>query len=259
LGSTRTWLLLVVVQIGLLALLAAVGPTVSETSPLRYVGLACAAGVFVCFPPLVLKLFVAAQARIGNGALPMVRFVADHQAAMILAVWAMIGAALAMAMPTIVADIRAEREAAATPTAAATEYTIAAAAAPPSAGGAGPVTTAENPAAGSPERTAILNALRQRLHTRSRFRVDHLRVAGRWAFVRATEEVELDRGEAQETDLSVAALLEHPAGSTRSWWRITELWTLPDERERPLADFARRVRQRVRAEGLPAGLLPDDL
>lgn len=257
-GSTRTWLLLVVVQIGLLALLAAVGPTVSETSPLRYVGLACAAGVFVCVPPAVVKLFVAAQVRVGNGALPMVRTVADHQAAVILAVWGMMAAALATAMPTIMADIRAERAAVAG-AAGLAEYTVAAVTAPPSAvdtPAALPVTT---PAAGSPQRTAILDALRRRLKTGSRFRVDHLRTAGRWAFVRATEVVELDRGEEQETDLSVAALLEQPTGSTTGWWRIAELWTLPQERERPLREFARRVRQRVRAEGLPAAFLPDDL
>jgi hypothetical protein len=69
-GSTRTWLLLVVVQIGLLALLAAVGPTVSGTSPLRYVGLACAAGVFVCVPPLIVKPFVASHAASAGGCAP---------------------------------------------------------------------------------------------------------------------------------------------------------------------------------------------
>jgi hypothetical protein len=164
-----------------------------------------------------------------------------------------------MAMPTITADIRADRAAAVADAASPTEYTVAAVTAPPSAVGTAPALPVTTPAAGSPLRTAIVDALRRRLKTGSRFRVDHLRTAGRWAFVRATEVVELDGGEEQETDLSVTALLEHPTGSTTGWWRIAELWTLPQESERPLAEFARRVRQRVRAEGLPAALLPEDL
>jgi hypothetical protein len=113
------------------------------------------------------------------------------------------------------------------------------------------------PAAGSPARTGILAAVRRQLATSSRFKVDHVRVAGRWAFVRATEVVPLDGGEQQETDLSVAALLEQPAGSPR--WIVREYWTLPSEDERPLATFRRRVHERLRAERIPSSMIPDDL
>jgi hypothetical protein len=130
----------------------------------------------------------------------------------------------------------------------------AAAQAPPSS-----TVAATTPGAGSPQRTAILDALRRQLKSTSRFKVDHVRVAGRWAFVRATEVVPLDGDELQETDLSVAALLERPAGSTTGTWRVSDYWTLPGESERPLTAFRRRVRERMRAERLPAELIPGDL
>lgn len=72
-GSTRLWLVLVVVQIVTLALLAAAGPVTAATPALRYTGYACLAGLFVCIPPIAVKLFVAAQLRMGNSAHPMVR------------------------------------------------------------------------------------------------------------------------------------------------------------------------------------------
>lgn len=115
------------------------------------------------------------------------------------------------------------------------------------------------PGPGSPQRTAILDGLRNRLRSKGKFRVDHIRVAGNWAFVRATETVELDRGALQETDNTVAALLELPAASTNGWWRVADTWTLPDDAEKPLAEFMRRVRQRLRAEGLPDSLLQGDM
>jgi hypothetical protein len=113
------------------------------------------------------------------------------------------------------------------------------------------------PAAGSPSRAGILTAVRRQLSATSRFKVDHVRVAGRCAFVRATEVVPLDRGEQQETDLSVAALLERSPDT--SSWIVRDYWTLPGESERPFADFRRRVRERLRVERIPAALLPGDL
>ena len=115
------------------------------------------------------------------------------------------------------------------------------------------------PGRDSPERNAIVNALRQWLQSPSSFRIDHIRIARRWAFVRATEVVALEGGERQETDLTVAALLENPSGKPATQWRIVDLWMLPDETERPLEAFVRRVRARLQAERLPHALLPDDL
>jgi hypothetical protein len=123
-------------------------------------------------------------------------------------------------------------------------------------GGAISVST---PGRGSPHRTEILAAIRQRLNTSARFRVDHIRVAGRWAFVRATEVVTLDHGELQETDFTVAALLQRASAESTDSWRVVDYWTLPGEQERPLAEFKRRLRALQHAERLPAGLFPADL
>ena len=263
-GTTRFWLFLFLGQIAVLAILAWLGES-RTSAPLRWLGIACLVGIFLSAPALMIKSFVAGQRRIGNGELSMVRGVQRNEVALILGSWVLIGAALAMAWPTIRKDIADERQANATAAAmaAATPADVAAMSAPPPS----PVPESASrvddpvvtPAAGSPERAAILDALRTRLKTKSRFKVDHMRLAGEWAFVRATEIVELDGNERQETDLTVAALLEKPKGSTTGWWRIADYWTLPENEERPLADFTRRVKQRVAAERLPAALLPDDL
>jgi len=262
-GSTRFWLFLFFGQIAVLAVLASLGES-RTTAPLRWLGIACVIGIFLSAPALVVKSFVAGQRRIGNGGLSMVRGVQRNEVTLIVGSWTLMGVALAMAWPTIRRDIAAERRANAMTTPVdASASDVAATSAPP------PEPTPESeprvddpvvtPAAGSPERAAILEALRTRLKTQSRFKVDHLRLAGEWAFVRATEIVELDGNEQQETDLTIAALLEKPKGSTTGWWRIADHWTLPENDEKPLADFTRRVKQRIAAERLPRALLPDDL
>jgi hypothetical protein len=258
-GSTRMWLLLAVAQIVTLIILAAAGPVTAATPALRYIGFACLAGIFACIPPIVVKLFVAAQIRVGNGAHPVVRGLREHEAVVIVTVWVMIVAALMMAMPRILSDLRAERDAASmlagsTPDSQPIQPTATSSASAPVEDI--PVST---PGPGSPERAAILDAVRRRVKPSGKFRVDHIRMAGGWAFVRATEVFPLDGGELQETDLTVAALLELPAGSTTGWWRIADYWTLPGDQDRPLAEFAKRVRDRLRAERLPAALLPGDL
>jgi hypothetical protein len=111
------------------------------------------------------------------------------------------------------------------------------------------------PAAGSPVRRAILDALRAHLGIKSRFQVDHLKVAGAWAYLRCGEVVELDGHEVQETDLSVAALLERGADGK---WVIVESWTLPSEDQHPFAAFVKRVKAREASERLPHALFPPD-
>jgi hypothetical protein len=278
-GTTRMWLILVAVQFVTLVLLASVGSITTTFPALRYVGLACAAGLFICIPPLALKGFIAGQLRIGNGDLRMVRGVQRHEAAVIFGFWLMMGAALLMALPRIRSDMRAEREAAAAMEAAnalmadsqkymlpdATRSAAGSAASTSSDTGSSAAATRNapvqvtTPGPDSPLHTAIVDALRNRLKSSGRFRVDHIRAAGKWAFVRATETVTLDGGETQETDNTIAALLELPAGSKMGWWRIVDVWTLPGEADKPLAEFTRRVRQRLRAEGVPETLLPADL
>ena len=262
-GTTRFWLFLFLGQIAVLAILAWLGEG-RTPAPLRWLGIACIVGIFLSAPALMIKTFVAGQRRVGNTDLAMVRGVQRNEVALVVGAWVLMGAALALAWPTIKRDIAAERQSDATPAAAgATPGDIAAVMAPPPSAmpesesrGDDPVVT---PAAGSPERAAILDALRTRLKTKSRFKVDHIRTSGGWAFVRATEIVELDGNEQQETDLTVAALLELPKGSTTGWWRIADYWTLPENDEKPLAEFTRRVKQRIAAERLPTALLPDDL
>ena len=262
-GSTRFWLFLFLGQIVVLAILSWLGEA-RTTVPLRWLGIACIVGIFLSAPAMMIKSFVSAQRRIGNGELSMVRGVQRNEVALILGSWVLMGAALAMAWPTIKQDIAAERQAntmAAQVNASPAD--IAAMSAPPPSSVPESESRVDDPvltpAAGSPERAAILDALRTRLKIESRFKVDHLKLAGEWAFVRATEIVELEGNEQQETDLTVAALLEKPKGSTTGWWRIADYWTLPENEEKPLADFTRRVKQRIAAERLPAALLPDDL
>ena len=260
-GSTRFWLLLFLGQIAVLAILAVLGESRTAV-PLRWVGIACIVGIFLSAPALMIKSFVAGQRRLGNGGRSMVRGVERNEVALIVGSWILMGAALAMAWPAIERDLAAERQVNATTATVVARAADVAASAPPS-----PVPESESrvndpvvtPAAGSPERAAILDAVRTRLKTKSRFKVDHMKLAGEWAFVRATEIVELDGSEQQETDLTVAALLEKPRGSTTGWWRIADYWTLPENDEKPLADFTRRVKQRITAERLPVALLPEDL
>ena len=260
-GTTRFWLILFLGQIAVLAVLAALGET-RITAPLRWLGIACIVGIFLSAPALMIKSFVAGQRRVGNGGRSMVRGVERNEVALIIGSWMLMAAALAMAWPAIERDLAVERRASATTAPVVASAADIAASAPPS-----PVQESASlvndpvgtPAAGSPERAAILDAVRTRLKTKSRFKVDHMKLAGGWAFVRATEIVELDGNEQQETDLTVAALLEKPKGSATGWWRIADYWTLPENDEKPLAEFTRRVKQRITAERLPVALLPEDL
>src|SRR5687767_231020 len=129
-GTTRFWLFLFLGQIAVLAILAWLGE--SRTSvPLRWLGIACLVGILLSAPALMIKSFVAGQRRIGNGELPMVRGVQRNEVALILGSWVLMGAALAMAWPTIRKDIADERQANATAAAmAATPADVAAMSAP---------------------------------------------------------------------------------------------------------------------------------
>jgi len=72
------------------------------------------------------------------------------------------------------------------------------------------------PAPGSPERGALLDAVRAALGLNaqaSRFKVLHLRRAGVWAYFEGNELVPLEGREWQETDLTVKALLRFAKGA----------------------------------------------
>jgi hypothetical protein len=111
------------------------------------------------------------------------------------------------------------------------------------------------PAIGSATRRAILDAVRSHLGIESKFQVQYLKVTGRWSYLRAGEIVE-DDGSTQETDLSIAALLERPAGGT---WKVVELWSLPGEDYFSFAEFSRIVREREARDQIPAALFPPEL
>lgn len=129
----------------------------------------------------------------------------------------------------------------------------------PAASRAADTSLVRHPVAGIGERAALMDAVRASVRTSSRFKVHDVRVAGRWAFVHATEVVELDDVELQETDLTVMALLQSQGDAPRRRWTVVELWTLPTEERRSHAHFARAVRERQEREGFPVGLLPDEV
>ena len=115
------------------------------------------------------------------------------------------------------------------------------------------------PAAGSPERKGILNALRQRLQSTPTFKVAFVAVAGTHAFVRAGEVVRDGRA-FQETDLFIEGLLVKNVEGGHTRWRVLEWWNLSAQ---PTGEehraFLSRVQRVIRDKGLPQTLLPVDL
>ncbi len=57
-----------------------------------------------CLVPLVIRKFIAAQIKIGNGEHPMVKFLGKNETAVIWVVWLVWGLGIAMALPFIIAD-----------------------------------------------------------------------------------------------------------------------------------------------------------
>jgi hypothetical protein len=118
---------------------------------------------------------------------------------------------------------------------------------------------ATTPAQASPERTALLDAVRARLKIKSQFKVYHLKSGGGWAFFHGGEVVDSGGGKLQETDLSVLALLQRKTVAGKAAWYVAELWTLPTDDKLPRDEFARRVRRRRQAGRVPADIFPPDL
>jgi hypothetical protein len=256
--STRTWLvvlaslILLVIASGvtltvLFSRAAAAGglPSLSVVMPLRILAVVAIAAAIACIPPLMVRAFVAGQRRIGAAEEPRVAWVAQHEATVVGGLWTVWGAGLLIALPALVAEMKR---------AGFTSLVPPADEVMPLAPGL--TSTVTIPASGTPERTALLDAVRARLRSTSRFRVDHVRAAGTWAFLRATEVVSLDGGEEQETDLTVAALLSTgPDGA----WQVAEIWTVPGDARLPMAEFRRRLGVYQVAGGMPWALFPDDI
>lgn len=124
---------------------------------------------------------------------------------------------------------------------------------PTARAGEGGVATAPPP--GSPARTALLDAVRAALGLdpkASRFKVDHLRLAGTWAYFEGNEVVPLDGREWQETDLTVRALLARG----KAGWKVMLIWTLPGDEAFPLRRFERQLAVRRDRDNIPRSLFP---
>jgi hypothetical protein len=118
---------------------------------------------------------------------------------------------------------------------------------------------ASTPAQGSPERKAVLDAVRVRLQLKSQFKVYHLKLKGNWAYFHGGEVVDAGEGELQETDLDVKALLERKQIDGKPLWTVAEIWTLPTDDKFPHKNFVARARRRQKLSGTPADIFPADM
>lgn len=119
--------------------------------------------------------------------------------------------------------------------------------------------TATTPAQGSPERKAVLDAVRAHLKLTSQFKVYHLKVNGNWAYFHGGEVVDAGEGELQETDLDVKALLQLKTSGGKTSWVVAEIWTLPTDDKLSYKSFVARARQRQKTSGAPADIFPSDM
>jgi len=118
---------------------------------------------------------------------------------------------------------------------------------------------ATTPAQGSPERKAVLDAVRVRLQLKSQFKVYHLKLNGNWAYFHGGEVVDAGEGELQETDLDVKALLERKQIDGKPLWVVAELWTLPTDDKFSYKSFVARTRRRQKLSNTPADIFPADM
>ncbi|MBA2646540.1 MAG: hypothetical protein H0U81_07055 [Pyrinomonadaceae bacterium] len=114
------------------------------------------------------------------------------------------------------------------------------------------------PEKGTPDRKAILDAVRGKLKTDNQFEVDHLKVNHRWAYFRGNAVVFTER-EKVETD-SVQALLERRNVNGKSAWMVLEIWNLEQGgTEDQFKQFVGRVSKRRKTEGIPGKIFPEQL
>ena len=123
----------------------------------------------------------------------------------------------------------------------------------------GNASRATTPVQGSPERKAVLDAVRARLKLKSQFKVYHLKLNGDWAYFHGGEVVDAGEGELQETDLDVKALLERKQVAGKSAWVVAEIWTLPTDDQLSYKNFVARSRRRQKATNIPADIFPADM
>ncbi|MGH7525952.1 MAG: hypothetical protein ACREMX_04545 [Gemmatimonadales bacterium] len=118
-ATVNTWLLLILAQLGILAMVALVGPRVEarwtaggqaipRNSQLLFGGLGLLAfvGFVICIPALLLRVFISAQARIGNGGYPAVEYLSRHEPLVLQVVLAGWLLGVIIALPLMVQDLR---------------------------------------------------------------------------------------------------------------------------------------------------------
>ena len=114
------------------------------------------------------------------------------------------------------------------------------------------------PEKGTPERKAILDAVRAKLKTGNQFEVDHLKANLKWAYFRGNAVV-FTEGEKVETD-SIQALLERRNVNGKSAWMVLEIWNLEQGgTEDQFKQFVGRVSKRRKTEGIPGKIFPEQL
>jgi hypothetical protein len=118
--TARNWGLLVAGCIATIAIGSAIGNSYGEPdsaealanaallTPLKIAVVAAIVVLFASLPGLMLRVFLDGQAKIGNGALPMVVFLRKHEKAVLIGLWLMVVLALGMALPFILRDLAAE-------------------------------------------------------------------------------------------------------------------------------------------------------
>lgn len=113
------------------------------------------------------------------------------------------------------------------------------------------------PRAGSPERKAILDAVRARLEIKNQFEVDHMKVNREWAFFRGNALV-FEQGEKLEVD-SVMALLKQVQKGGKKAWQVEHIWSLGKDSDQPMENYLEAFRKRQQSDLIPADIFPDDI
>lgn len=116
---------------------------------------------------------------------------------------------------------------------------------------------AYTPRPGSPERKAILDAIRDRLGIKNQFEVAHMKVSQGWAFFRGNALV-FEQGEKVEVD-SVMALLKQAGKESKKAWQVEHLWSLSSDSDQPLENYLEEFRKRQRDGRIPADIFPEDI
>jgi hypothetical protein len=116
---------------------------------------------------------------------------------------------------------------------------------------------AYTPRPGSPERKAVLDAVRGHLGIKNQFEVLHLKINQGWAFFRGNA-LYFEQGEKLEVD-SIMALLKRAEKSGKRVWQVESIWSLEKDSDQPLENYLEMFRKRQRDDRIPADIFPEDI